>query len=266
MKERPVMPENETAMLIHADCMEAMSDIADGSIDMILCDLPYGTTRNKWDCALNLENLWRHYMRIIRGNGAIVLTAQTPFDKILGASKIDLLRYEWIWEKESGTGHLNSKFAPLKSHENIMVFSRGAACHIKNKDKAMPYFPQMTEGAPYEIRKGSLTDNYDRKWDKIVTTISTGNRFPKTVQKFKRDREKLHPTQKPVALMEYLIQTYTKEGDIVLDNCMGSGTTGVACSNTGRRFIGIEKDQTYFEVAKRRIFAVTELEVRDASK
>jgi site-specific DNA-methyltransferase (adenine-specific) len=237
------------------DCLDLMKQLPDASIDLILCDLPYGTTRNKWDSAISLDALWGHYLRVIRGNGAIVLTAQTPFDKVLGASQIDLLRYEWIWEKEAGTGHLNSKFAPLKSHENVLVFSKGAACHVKDARIAMPYFPQMEAGKPYQTTKGSLTDNYDRKWDKIVTTTNSGERHPKTVLRFNRDKAKMHPTQKPVALMEYLIRTYTKEGDVVLDNCMGSGTTGVACMNTCRRFIGMEMDAGYFAAAQARILA-----------
>lgn len=239
--------------LMLGDCLKRMNEIPDGSVDMILCDLPYGTTRNKWDSVISLPEVWKHYLRVIRGNGAIVLTAQSPFDKVLGVSQIGMLRYEWIWEKEAGTGHLNSKFAPLKAHENVLVFSKGAACHVKNVANAMPYFPQMEDGKPYQTTKGSLTENYDRKWDRIVTTVNTGTRYPKTVQRFNRDKVKLHPTQKPVALMEYLIQTYTLPGETVLDNCMGSGTTGVACLNTGRSFIGIEMDEGYFNIAEQRI-------------
>jgi len=220
---------------------------------MILCDLPYGTTKNKWDCEISLLDLWEQYERIIKYNGAIVLFAQTPFDKVLGASNIKLLKYEWIWEKEQGTGHLNSKFAPMKKHENLLVFSKASACYVKDKSKAMNYYPQMESGTPYNITKGSLTSNYDMKWDKIVTTVNTGERFPLSVLKFKRDSEKLHPTQKPVALCEYLIKTYTNEGEIVLDNCVGSGTTGVACVNIGRRFYGIELNTEYCDIAKQRI-------------
>lgn len=231
---------NEDVQLIHGDCLEVMKSIPDGSVDLILCDLPYGTTRNKWDSVIDLPSLWDEYKRI--SCGAIVLTAQTPFDKVLGASNLNTLRYEWIWRKEAGTGFLNAKRAPLKDHENVLVFY----------DKPPTYNPQMREGfKPYKCKKGGETSNYNPSG--IVTTLSGGERYPVTVLEFPRDRAKLHPTQKPVALMEYLIKTYTNEGDLVLDNCMGSGTTGVACLNTGRRFIGIEKDDEYFEIAKKRI-------------
>lgn len=231
---------NEDVKLIHGDCLEVMKTIPDDSIDLILCDLPYGTTRNKWDSVIDLAALWTEYKRVCCG--AIVLTAQTPFDKVLGASNIDMLRYEWIWRKEAGTGFLNAKRAPLKDHENVLVFY----------GKPPTYNPQMRTGfKPYRCKKGGETSNYNPSG--IVTTESNGERYPVTVLEFSRDKVKLHPTQKPVALMEYLIKTYTNEGDVVMDNCMGSGTTGVACINTGRRFIGIEKDDGYFEVAKKRI-------------
>lgn len=231
---------NEDVKLIHGDCLEVMKSIPDGSVDLILCDLPYGTTQNKWDSVIDLPSLWDEYKRI--SCGAIVLTAQTPFDKVLGAANISMLRYEWIWRKEAGTGFLNAKRAPLKDHENVLVFY----------DKTPTYNPQMRQGfKPYKCKKGGETFNYNPSG--IVTTVSGGERYPVTVLEFPRDRVKLHPTQKPVALMEYLIKTYTNEGDTVMDNCMGSGTTGVACINTGRRFIGIEKDDEYFEIAKKRI-------------
>lgn len=222
------------------DCLEVMKSIPNGSVDLILCDLPYGTTRNKWDSVIDLAALWPEYKRVCCG--AIVLTAQAPFDKILGASNIDMLRYEWIWRKEAGTGFLNAKRAPLKDHENVLVFY----------GKPPTYNPQMRTGfKPYRCKKGGDTSNYNPSG--IVTTESSGERYPVTVLEFSRDKVKLHPTQKPVALMEYLIKTYTNEGDLVLDNCMGSGTTGVACMNTGRRFIGIEMDEGYFNIAKERI-------------
>lgn len=222
------------------DCLELMKDIPDNSVDLILCDLPYGTTRNKWDSIIPLDRLWHEYKRLCRG--AIVLTAQTPFDKVLGSSNITMLKYEWIWRKEAGTGFLNAKKAPLKDHENILVFYR-------NKPT---YNPQKRQGfKPYICKKGGDTSNYNPSG--IVTTVSGGDRYPVTVLDFPRDKDKVHPTQKPVALMEYLIRTYTNEGDTVLDNCMGSGTTGVACVNTGRSFIGIEKDRQYFKIARRRI-------------
>ena len=226
--------------LMKGDCLELMKQIPDGSVDMILCDLPYGTTQNKWDSVIPLDLLWAQYKRICKG--AIVLTAASPFDKILGVSNLKMLKQEWIWRKEGGTGFLNAKKAPLKNHENIMVFY----------SKPGIYNPQMRMGfKPYTCVKGGETENYNPSGE--VTTVSDGSRYPLTVLDFSRDKNKMHPTQKPVALMEYLIRTYTHEGMTILDNCMGSGTTGVACANTGRKFIGIEMDEKYFEIAKDRI-------------
>jgi DNA modification methylase len=228
--------------LTHGDCLGVMKTLPDGSVDMVLCDLPYGTTQNKWDAVIPFEPLWEQYKRVCKG--AIVLTAQSPFDKILGASNISMLKYEWIWKKEAGTGFLNAKKAPLKDHENVLVFYT----------KQPTYNPQMRTGfKPYKITKGGETENYNKSG--IVTTESNGERYPLTVLDFSRDKDKKHPTQKPVSLMEYLIRTYTNEGETVLDNCMGSGTTGVACVNTNRNFIGIEKDEGYFNVSKQRIEA-----------
>ena len=225
------------------DCVEGMKYIDDKSIDMILCDLPYGTTRNKWDSIIPLEPLWEQYKRIIKDNGAIVLTAQTPFDKVLGASNLDMLRYEWIWEKDNATGHLNAKKMPMKKHENILVFYK----------KLPQYNPQFTEGKPYVVKRGRKSTNYGddvEGYDGI--TKSDGKRYPTSILRFNKETG-LHPTQKPVALFEYLIKTYTNEGETVLDNCMGSGTTAVACINTNRNFIGIELDEGYFKIAKERI-------------
>lgn len=232
-----------------------MQEIPDKSIDMILCDLPYGTTKNHWDSGIPLEALWGGYKRIIKDNGCIALFAQTPFDKILGASNLEMLKYEWIWEKPMATGRLNCNFAPMKAHENILIFSKSAACYVKDKSKAMVFHPQMTEGKPYKAVSGRASTNYDMKWSKETLTVNTGTRYPRDIQRFPHDKEKFHPTQKPVALLEYLIRTYTDEGDTVLDNCMGSGSTGVACLNTSRDFIGMELDEKYFDIAKRRIEA-----------
>lgn len=231
------------AELGHGDCLELMQSTPDGSVDMILCDLPYGTTKCKWDTVIPFEPLWAQYQRIAKRNAAIVLTAQCPFDKALGASNLPMLRYEWIWRKESGSGHLNAKRSPLKDHENILVFYAAPPT----------YNPQMRTGfKPYTCKQGATkSENYGAQTGAL--TVSDGERYPLTVIDFPRDRSKVHPTQKPVALMEYLIRTYTQEGETVLDNCMGSGTTGVACANTGRRFIGIEKDTKYFAIACERI-------------
>ena len=225
------------------DCLEAMNLIPDKSIDMILCDLPYGTTRNKWDTVIDLDLLWGQYERIIKDNGAIVLFAQVPFNIVLGYSNLKLLKYEWIWEKEQGTGHLNAKKMPLKSHENIMVFYK----------KLPTYNPQMVGNEVRTVKRSgnkSKTTNYG---DFIEIKESTYiGRYPKDIIRFNKDKG-YHPTQKPVDLLEYLIKTYTNEGEIVLDNCMGSGSTGVACLNTNRKFIGIELDSKYFDIAKKRI-------------
>ena len=232
----------EKVQLYKGDCLEIMKDIPDKGVDMILCDLPYGKTRNKWDSIISLDKLWEQYNRIIKDNGAIALFAQTPFDKVLGASNLKMLKYEWIWEKEQGTGFLNAKKMPLKNHENILIFYK----------KPPIYNPQMGKGKPYTLERNTFTVNYGKQVD-MVRTENTGERYPLTILKFKRDKEKLHPTQKPVALLEYLIKTYTNECEIVLDNCMENEATGVDYLNTNRRFIEIEKKDKYFEKACNRI-------------
>lgn len=234
--------------LIKGDCLEKMKDIPNKSIDMILCDLPYGTTRNKWDSVLSLDELWEQYNRIIKDNGAIVLFAQTPFDKVLGCSNLKMLRYEWIWEKTSATGYLNAKKMPMKAHENILVFYK----------KLPTYNPQKTTGHKRKVSKAEhkidcvKTTNYGEHG---LTTYDSTERYPRSVQVFKTDKQKaaLHPTQKPVELLEWLIKTYTNEDETVLDNCMGSGSTAIACVNTNRSFIGIELTEKYFEASKKRI-------------
>ena len=230
----------ELNKIYNEDCLEGMKKIPDKSVDMILCDLPYGTTRNKWDSVIPLDKLWEQYNRIIKDNGAIVLTAQTPFDKVLGVSNLKMLKYEWIWTKYSGTGHLNAKKMPMKNHENILVFYK----------KLPTYNPQMTKGTPYTQKSGKASSNYNPQ--ERVTTVNEGYRYPLTVQRFNNERG-LHPTQKPVALFEYLIKTYTNEGETVLDNCMGSGTTAIAAINTNRNYIGFELDEEYYNLANERI-------------
>lgn len=233
--------------------MKLLEGIQDCSVDLILCDLPYGTTKNKWDSELDLKKLWEHYKRIMKEDGCVALFAQTPFDKVLGCSNLEMLKYEWVWEKALATGRLNCNFAPMKAHENILIFAKKAASNVKDKSRAMKYFPQMTRGKPYTAKSGRGSENYDVKWQKSVVTKNRGERYPRDVQRFSHDKEKYHPTQKPVALLEYLIKTYTEEGNVVLDNCMGAGSTGVACVNTARRFIGMELDQEYFDIAADRI-------------
>ncbi|WP_434779228.1 DNA-methyltransferase [Neisseria sp. Ec49-e6-T10] len=240
------------------DCLKLMSNIEDSSIDLILCDLPYGTTQCDFDKIIPFAPLWEHYKRIIKNNGAIVLTAQSPFDKLLACSNLDMLRYEWIWEKTAATGHLNAKKMPLKAHENILVFSELEHEHLLVFYKNLPiYRPQKTSGhKPVNSYTKHKSDGLN--YGQTKTGISGGGsteRYPRSVIRIPTDKQKsaLHPQQKPVALMEYLINTYTNKGDIVLDNCMGSGTTGVACLQTKRKFIGIEKDPKYFEIAQKRL-------------
>ncbi len=232
--------------LLHSDCLSEMDAITTGCIDLILTDLPFGTTNCAWDTVINLEKLWEQYNRIIKENGAIVLFAQTPFDKVLGASNLDMLRYEWIWEKTTSTGHLNAKKMPMKAHENILVFYK----------KLPTYNPQKTTGHK-PVNSYTKHQSDGEIYGKTKSGISGGGsteRYPRSVLLFPTDKQKsaLHPTQKPVALLEYLILTYSNKGDTVLDSCMGSGSTGIAALHTGREFIGIETDDTYFKTAKER--------------
>lgn len=228
--------------LINGDTLTEMANIPDKSVDMILADLPYGTTRNKWDSIIPLDGLWEQYNRIIKDNGAVLLFGQQPFTSALVSSNLRMYKYDWTWIKDAGTGFLNAKKMPLKDSETISVFY-----------KKMPtYNPQMRTGfKPYIAKKGNHGTNYGT--DKGAITISNGERYPLTTIHFKRDKDKLHPTQKPVVLLEYLIKTYTNSGETVLDNTMGSGSTGVACQNLNREFMGIELDETYFKIAENRI-------------
>ena len=232
--------------LIQGDCLEVMKNIPSASVDMILRDLPYGTTRNKWDTCLNMGKLWEQYKRIIKDNGAIVLFSQMPFTAALVMSNPKMFRYEWIAEKSLATGFLNAKRMPMKAHENILVFYK----------KLPTYNAQMTKGKPYSITRRDIGGQYLHNFESIETK-NEGTRCPRDVL---RDLwqpycggKMYHPTQKPVPLLEYLIKTYTNEGDTVLDNCMGSGSTGVACVNTKRDFIGVELDENYFDIARGRI-------------
>jgi site-specific DNA-methyltransferase (adenine-specific) len=222
------------------DCLEVMRLIPDKSIDMILCDLPYGTTACKWDSVIPFEPLWAEYERVIKDNGAIVLTASQPFTTVLANSNLRLFRYAWVWEKEQGVNFLMAKKQPLKVHEDVLVFYK----------KQPTYNPQMTKGKPYVSGKGDSGEVTGRV--KKVQTKNEGTRYPRSVIKFNREVG-LHPTQKPVDLFEYLIRTYTNEGEVVLDNCIGSGTTAVAAINTNRQFIGIEREPEYVELANKRI-------------
>ena len=229
--------------IYNEDCLEGMKGIADGSIDMILCDLPYGVVRCKWDTVIPFEPLWEQYKRVVKPNGAIVLTASQPFTSALVMSNPRMFKYDWCWQKPKGTGHLNAKKQPMRDKEDICVFYASQCT----------YNPQMTSGMPYKNKAGKTKsscygDYKDFRYDNV------GKRYPKQVIKFGVvERGTLHPTQKPVALFEYLIKTYTNPGELVLDNCMGSGTTAIACMNTGRNFIGFEMDKGYYDIACKRI-------------
>lgn len=228
------------------NCLELMHSIPDKSIDMIKSDMPFGTTKCKWDTVVDLCILWKHYERIIKDNGAILLNAQTPFDKVLGASNLKLLRYEWIWEKTSATGHYNAKKMPMKAHENILVFYKNLPT----------YNPQITNGHERKTAHKRITLNSEVYNSNTASTdYDSTDRYPRSVLKFASDKQKmcLHPTQKPLALEEYLIKTYTNEGDLVLDSFAGSGTTGEACDNLNRRCILIENDKDNYETILKRI-------------
>ena len=225
------------------DCLDILPTLPDDSIDMVMVDLPYGTTACKWDSIIPLDFLWEQYNRICKKNAAMLFTSAQPFTTTLASSNINNFRYEWIWEKPQGTNPMNAKVMPLKSHENILVFYRSKPT----------YNPQMWYSTPYSgfsSDTSKIGEVYGNQQSKHRDNPE-GSRYPKTVLNFKQEKG-LHPTQKPVGLMEYLIKTYTNEGDTVLDNTMGSGTTGVACVNCNRSFVGIEMDKKYYQISKER--------------
>lgn len=237
--------------LLQGDCLELMKDIPDGSVDMILTDPPYGTTACKWDSIIPLEPMWEQLRRIIKPSGAIILFGAEPFSSLLRVSNLKQFKYDWVWQKDKATNHLNAKKQPMRRNEIISVFYNKQCCYI----------PQLTQKDPKNIRpattKRGQADNYGAMTKESIRDIPLNMSYPNETLKYRGcfgDKGKsLHPTQKPVALMEYLIKTYTLKGDTVLDFTMGSGTTGVACKNLNRDFIGIELDKDYFEIAKRRI-------------
>lgn len=239
------LPINTTHL---GDCLELIPSIPDGKIDLILCDLPYGTTRCKWDTPLDLTRLWEEYRRVIKPNGAILLFAQTPFDKVLGASNLEMLRYEWIWEKTRATGHLNANVMPMKAHENILVFYKQLPTY--NAQKTSGHKPVHS----YSKQQGFINGEI---YSKTGATSGGGSteRYPRSVLKFASDTRtsSLHATQKPIDLLEYLIKTYSNEGDLVLDNCSGSGSTGLACINTNRNYILMEIDEKSVSLSKERL-------------
>lgn len=236
--------------LYQGDCLEVMKQIPDKSVDMILCDLPYGTTACSWDTIIPFDKLWEQYKRIIKDNGAILLFGQEPFSSQLRVSNLQMYRYDWVWQKERFSNVLCVKWMPGKIHENICVF-------YKKKPTFNPQMQNRTgkEVKPNKVKFGKIGTLICSSGLTPKTYIDNGKRYPTTIIRFSRDilKSTLHPTQKPVALCEYLIKTYTNAGETVLDNCMGSGTTGVACKHLNRNFIGIELDPNYFGIAKTRI-------------
>lgn len=243
--------------LRQGDCLEIMKEIPSKSIDMILCDLPYGTTACKWDAVIPFEPLWEQYKRIIKDKGAIALFGAEPFTTELRHSNLEMFKYDWVWVKNNAVGFTNAKLKPMNKHETISIFSSGKTSN--GNPNNMPYFPQGLIPYGKEMRSGNKKGKDNTYWRPSLRSSNEGGyiqqytNYPTTVLYFDKVPKAVHPTQKPVALLEYLIKTYTREGETVLDNCMGSGSTGCACVNTNRNFIGIELDKKYFEIAKERI-------------
>jgi len=243
--------------LWQGDCLELMKNIPDGSVDLVLTDPPYGTTACKWDSIIPLEPMWGQLKRVIKPYGAIVLFGQEPFCSLVRTSNLQDFKYDWQWRKSRPSGFTNAKLKPLKDLETVMVFSEGATANGSSRN--MPYYPQGLEDCTLDWSRpkvylgGDYGVNPARKNHKLTRKIEKKG-YPRQVLDFANpNNEVLYPTQKPVALMEYLIKTYTNEGETVLDFTMGSGSTGVACVNTGRNFIGIELDPNYFQIANKRI-------------
>ena len=239
------------------DCLERMKEIPDGSVDMVLADPPYGTTACKWDSVIPLEPMWEQLKRVIKSNGAIVLFGQEPFSSVLRVSNLKMFKYDWVWDKKHGANFAQANKRPLKNIENVMVFYDKPCFYNpqkiqnpKGEEKRSKYPPSLQK----ECFVGQVAMNAD--FAHFGSKYESDKLLPKSILVFSRDSKPVHPTQKPVALMEYLIKTYTNEGETVLDNCMGSGTVGVACKNLNRKFIGIEKDETYFKIAQDRIAAI----------
>lgn len=236
--------------IVKGDCLEVMPELPDKSVDLILCDLPYGTTACKWDIIIPFEPLWKQYERIIKPTGAIVLTAGQPFTTLLIASNMKLFRYTWVWDKGRGTNFQLAKKQPMKCHEDVCVFYK----------KQPTYSPQWWYDKPYKVGGHKRTKTIEGLGAESTaanicpaTVSADGRRYPLSIIRFTRDKEKLHPTQKPVSLFEYLIRTYSNEGEVVLDNCIGSGTTAVAAMRSKRHFIGIEFEQEYVDLSNKRI-------------
>ena len=232
------------------DCLERMKEIPDGSVDMVLTDPPYGTTACKWDSIIPLEPMWEQLKRVTKPNGAIVMTASQPFTSVLVSSNFKIFKCEWIWEKDGGSNFATVRFQPMKEHESVLVFCRGKATYNQIKQERIGSRKGKETTTKNNGNENGVYGDFAKSGSYKVPAL----RCPRSIQRFNRERGQ-HPTQKPVALMEYLIKTYTNEDETVLDFTMGSGTTGVACKNLGRKFIGIEMDDKYFQVAQDRIAA-----------
>jgi site-specific DNA-methyltransferase (adenine-specific) len=244
----------EINKIYNEDCLQGMKRIQDASIDMILCDLPYGVTDCKWDSVIPFDLLWEQYERIIKKNGAVILFGIEPFSTKLRLSNLSLYKYDWIWLKSKVTGFVHAKNSPMRKHENISVFSKAPIGHKSTlKEKRMIYNPQnLLEKKEHNKTLKKFGGTIGKRPSHKKNYISEYTNYPTSVLEFASD-SKLHPTQKPVALCEYLIKTYTNENDIVLDNCIGSGTTAIACINTNRNFIGFEIEKKYADIANKRI-------------
>jgi len=247
-------------ILLNGDCLELMARIETNSVDMVLADLPYGTTACKWDSVIPFEPLWAELNRITKPNAAMVMFGSEPFSTALRSSNLKAFKYDWVWEKTRATGHVHAKNKPMKAHEVVSVFSRGTTVHASQSKTRMTYNPQGLT----KVDRESYRPSRDIVGSDVVGSLRPSHKktvfqefegYPKTVIRFASEHNvgAFHPTQKPVALLEYLIKTYTNEGDTVFDPTMGSGSTGVACKNLNRKFIGIEKDGKYFEIAQRRV-------------
>jgi site-specific DNA-methyltransferase (adenine-specific) len=246
-----------TVTLYHGDCLEIMPTLPAQSVDAIIADLPYGTTACKWDTVIPFAPLWAEYKRLIKPRGAVVLFSRQPFTSLLVTSNLDWFKYEWIWDKVLHTEFHAAKYRPLNKHETILVFSPAGASY--GSTNLMSYFPVMTSRDRARITKGGYVQNRknpkSNRLNQVMPPALHAERYPTSIIECSNadHSNRTHPTQKPVALLEYLVRTYTNPGDTVMDNTMGSGTTGVACVQTGRRFVGIEKDAKYFAIARQRI-------------
>lgn len=236
--------------LYNGECLDVMASLEEHSVDCVICDLPYGITSNKWDIVIPFDKLWESYDRVCKENAMICLFGGQPFSSMLVVSNLKMFRHEWIWIKNRGSNFANTVREPMKEHESILCFSKGKWTYNKQMQERTG---GGVDRVKYSISFDTSSSNY-RDFDKKENLVLTEERVPSSYQKFNTEVG-LHPTQKPVALLEYLIRTYTNEGDTVMDNTMGSGSTGVACINTDRNFIGIELDKTYFDIAKKRLDA-----------